>query len=118
MSTDQIKNDIISMLQKRGNGLSFVNLNSIQGFSGTHELYNPDKNVVLWSDMSLEAVEAISSLIDDRIIELIPTSPLTYHVDGKLLKYPLVKSDRAYKKTRWLPTSINMGKNFTKNKGA
>ena len=112
MTIKSIKNDIVNMLQEKGSGRSFVELEKINGFAGSQEMVIGDKNIVIWSSISEEAIMALDELRLNETINIVETSPLTYHADGTLLSYPLAKKNRKYKNSRWLPSAINKGKQF------
>jgi hypothetical protein len=112
MSAEDIKAEIISMLTDVGEGLSFVNLSEIEGFKGDLELEIEDKNIILWSGVSQDAITGLNQLMTDGIIDIVGTSELTYIADGTLLAYPIAKSNRQYKTPRWLPSVINKGRMF------
>lgn len=108
-----IKTGIVAMLQEKGNGLSFVNLSAIPGFAGDTAIELGSKNIFFWFHCSAEAVEAIAQLVDERVIEILSTSPLTYHADGQLPPYQLATSwKRSYVSPRWAPAQIVKGKAF------
>jgi hypothetical protein len=44
-----------------------------------------------------------------RKIHPVPTSRLTYIIDGKFLSLPIAKNERHYKKPHWLPVVLNPG---------
>jgi hypothetical protein len=112
VDVDRLKKAIVSMLEEKGDGLSFVDLSSIEGFCGDMELMIGDKNIVLWSKISQQAITALSELSADKIIDIVGTSVLVYHADGLLLTYPIAKENRRYKQTRWAPSVINKGSGF------
>lgn len=88
--------------------VTFTELSRIEGFSGgglTWSIRNEKiSNVVIWVDMTREAVDAIETIIAEGKYEMVPTTPLTYLIDGSMLKLPLAKSVRHYKKEHWVPT--------------
>ena len=112
MNKDQIKQDIIKMLADRGDGVSFANLANIPGFSGQTGMEINNLNIFIWFSCSQEAIQAIVELQDESKIELHPTQPLTYIVDGCVPKYPAAKSKRAYKTPHWAPMALKRGKLF------
>ncbi|SRR4051812_3212856 len=97
--------DQIRATLKRDN-VTFAELHEIDGFSGEFEIcINIDTvaNIILWSGMSQEAVDAIETIRQEGEYDLVPTPILTYLIDGRCLSYPLAKSRRRYKKPHWLP---------------
>lgn len=95
--------------------VTFVNL--IEFFESHIELkgdwyiaepQNP--TIILWKGMSEEFVNAIAELLKEEKIFIFPTSHLTYMADGGLLKLPLARSIRNYKKPHWLPVCFRTKK--------
>jgi len=104
-----IKTGITNMLKERGNGLTFVDISSLSGFTGEASIEVENKNIHLWFHCSTDAVEAIKQLLNEKLIEIQPTSHLTYVVDGQIPRYPVAKQDRPYKTPRWMPAQIVKG---------
>jgi len=76
----------------------------IPGVKGEFEMrLNGLENIVLWAQMSSDAVDALNDLLKEERLFMIPTGTLTYLIDGGSLTYPVAKSARNYKKPRWLP---------------
>jgi hypothetical protein len=107
-----MKNAIIKMLTEKGNGISFVQLSEIDGFSGDLAIGNTEKNIYLWFKCSEEALNAINELRQEEKIEIKPTLPLVYHIDGLVPLVPIASQDRVYKSERWEPAVINKGIKF------
>ena len=105
----QIKQQIVEYVERMGGGVSFVELErNVEGFSGEYEFGILEKNLVFWQGVSNEAVDALNALMESGEVELVPTSPLTYHVDGAVPSLPVAKQARAYKEPRWVPIAINL----------
>ncbi|POH66094.1 MULTISPECIES: hypothetical protein [Cryobacterium] len=67
------------------------------------------ENVVVWIDLSGEAVAALQRLVADERSEVTTAMPATYAMEGALLEYPLVTGSgikRGYKTPHWLPLEI------------
>lgn len=111
-TTQNIKIGILEMLRSKGNGLSFVQLSTIDGFNGDASIEVENKNIHLWFHCSINAVDALSQLLNERQIEIHPTSHLTYVVDGQIPRYPVARQDRIYKSPRWMPSQIIKGQAF------
>lgn len=112
---DELKKAITSMLRTNGDGVSFANLSTIPGFSGQAGMEIEDKNIFIWFSCSEEAIQAIRDLLNEKQIELHSTTHLTYIVDGCVPRYPVAKSDRAYKTPRWQPMALKKGKLFMRD---
>ena len=101
----QLKEKILDHVMNR-NHVSFAELMDFPNFDGNKEwiLTTPKaSNLVLWTHMSNEAIDAIDELIEEKKIVMRPACKLTYLVDGAGLKYPIMKSIRHYKTPRWMP---------------
>jgi hypothetical protein len=70
-----------------------------------------DPNIVWWAGMSQVFADVMVRLLDTRVVELQPTSVLTYLVDGQILNFPIVRGrppKGGYKKVHWLPETYNL----------
>ena len=90
--------------------ISFVQLERHIGkerFSGDKLLALPhNPMVVLWANVSEEAIRAITELAAERKIFFHPTPVETYHSDGKVLNFPLAKKCISYKTYKWFPVTL------------
>lgn len=92
----------------------------IEGFGGgelclsleTDEL----SNAVMWVGMTQAAIDALEELRLAKAIHPVPTVPLVYLIDGSMLKLPICKSKRHYKKPHWLPMVFNPGPDPASNR--
>jgi len=88
--------------------VSFAELTrDFEGFEGDELMFAGDakKNVVLWANISGNAVKQLNSLVKNKPYSFKPCNLLIYIVDGVCLKLPVAKrlSKQGYKKPRWLP---------------
>ena len=114
---DSMASEISAFIGTTGS-VSFVELaNRIDGFKGDRSWEVSEKNICLWSGVSLRAVEAISGLLNTRQIKMTSTDPLVYMCDGGMLNLPIAKQNRKYKSLRWLPVVFNRGDKWEKRKG-
>jgi hypothetical protein len=62
-------------------------------------------NVVFWAGMSEEWLDVLQELLDAQLVWRDVASRLTYMIDGRTLKFPLVKRlpDGGYKQPHWAP---------------
>jgi hypothetical protein len=73
------------------------------------------KNIVLWSTITQESIDAINSLVRDGILEMHwVTSPFLYLTGGEMLNLPIAQKAINYKTPRWAPTVFVMGPNYKK----
>ena len=65
-------------------------------------------NVVLWSGLTPEAVEAICGLLNDGELEISPCGPLVYLLDGVTLSLPILKRPprKPLTKPHWVPAVL------------
>lgn len=109
---NELKSNIVDLLRAKGDGVSFANLAELPGFSGDAGMEVENKNIFIWFHCSEQAIQAVKELLNEKKIELHSTSHLTYIVDGSIPRYPVAKSDRAYKTPRWQPMALKKGKAF------
>ena len=108
----EMSKEIYKLVEHLGGGVSFVEMrNRIKGFGGEFAYGFFDMNVMFWSGMSKEFVEAIDELVLARKIVPTPTTVLVYLMDGAFPKLPIAKQlNRKYKSERWLPIVFNLKK--------
>lgn len=76
---------------------------------GEHALCFPDyQNIILWYGMKKEAIDALTWLLNQRLVKSKPTSQLTYLIDGILPDLPIAKDLKQYKTVRWLPVVLDI----------
>lgn len=64
-------------------------------------------NIILWTNISYEIVDALTHLLNEGVIKMVPTTHLTYFVDGCALNLPLAKGRYKYTKPHWLPVTFS-----------
>ncbi|EAR24271.1 pathogenicity island protein [marine actinobacterium PHSC20C1] len=74
--------------------------------------FYPYDPVVMWMGLSREAFDVLARLVAEPEVEVHPTPPMTYLIDGRMLTLPDAKVDSVnkrypYKKERWLPIVFN-----------
>lgn len=102
--------DIPAFVAMRGDGLTFVELvrwlPNLRGDGRYLAAGNP--SLLIWSGLSDAAIGALHDLEAERLIQLKPTNPLTYILDGYRSKVPVAASRRQYRSLRWLPVTLAM----------
>lgn len=104
---------VIDLVRRRG-GVTFVEIEQCLGedipLRGDHILALPEPypNIVLWAGMSQVFVEVMAAVQQTHLLEIQPTSYLTYMIDGMLPSLPVAKArtDRqakGYKTEHWAP---------------
>jgi hypothetical protein len=104
-----LKDRIFTFIHERCT-VTFAELRLIAGFSGDR-LACVAPNVVVWADMSEEAITAINELIVEGHIVMQSygsgwTGLMTYGFDRGILPFPLARRLQPYKRPRWLPVYI------------
>lgn len=92
-----------------GGSQTLAELSEIPGFKGNLTFASgKDNNVIFWTSLSQDAVDAIIRLCDQKVIRVEPAHILEYAVSGQVLKLPLVietkrKKTTPYRKPHWFP---------------
>lgn len=107
-----MKQLIIDKIEELGGNVSFMDLKTIEGFSGKQDYWEPSHNWVFWQEVSSEFIHAIHEMVRDNIIDIEVTDRMTYAIDGCIIDLPLVKKSIKYRSLRWLPIVYNKGANF------
>lgn len=105
MST--IKERLLGRIEERGHA-SLAELRDMDGFPGEYEwLISASSNVVLWKQMSSQAIDALTELEREGRVRLKPCAQFVYTVDGAVLSLPLAKkANHNYKRPHWLPVIV------------
>lgn len=103
-----MKQQILETIRTRGEGVTFVELMAIEGFKGDYVWGREDYNIWFWGGLSDQAIDALEELLRTNQIAMTPTYPLTYLIDGVIVKWPIAKQVRKYKKEHWLPVVFNL----------
>ena len=108
-ASQDLKQRIFSFLDKYKT-VTFAEMKWIPGFSG-EKTACISPNVIVWTEISTEAISAINELIAEGSIEVRPYRPgwqgvMTYGFDGGVLPLPLAKRARPYERPRWLPVYL------------
>lgn len=104
----EINEDNVYKVITKFNGTSFAELEREFG-KGDYQMILSDDNIILWDGISSQLIKTLTSLINDKMIQMDPASILIYVVDGIALNYPLVKRPpkNGYKEIHWLPVVFN-----------
>lgn len=106
-NVSKMKSAIRRML-KEADYRTFANFCRIAGFEGELTLELTGRpNVVLWTSVSADGVQAVKELIEGQEMFMHPASRLSYVIDGGVVSgIPTVSGrvpEKGYKKPRWLP---------------
>jgi hypothetical protein len=98
------------ILRLGGSGVSFVEMERVDGFSGGDLGYGSQElNIIFWDFLTQEAIDALRGLQDDGLVQLNSTPLLVYLCDGKMLRYPIAqRAGWKYKDLRWLPVCLKL----------
>ena len=100
---------IVDLVARNRGGVSFVELERLDGFRGPNALMFPEfGECLVWNGVSDEAVAALADPWLRERVAMRPTVLLVYIADGKILDLPIAKSHRKYVKLRWLPVVFNL----------
>ena len=105
MDKEKLKSDILNLILERGEGgVTFANLvNEIDGIKGDREWGILDYNWIVWSGISIEAIQCLNELQSEKKIYKKTTSVLVYAADGTILRLPVVEKKIKYKEPHWIP---------------
>ena len=109
-----LQDTIMDYVAKRDN-VSFAELErDLTGVRGGMSMVCPgNPNLVLWSGLSADAIDAINGLRSADRIYLCPVSVWAYVVDGRVIDLPIANNpSRKYKNPRWLPVVIKIDQEF------
>lgn len=110
MMIEEMQEKIMQRIADVGGHATFVELGKLlfPDENGTHCVSIAERpNTILWSDMSEQLASAFQGLLEDKKITYTPTPPLTYMIDGGMLKMPIARARRNYKELHWLPVVLN-----------
>lgn len=104
-----MKADILKLIRQKQD-VTFVELaREIPGFTdtagGLDMAVTEWENVILWTDLSREAIQAMRELEADGVIDAHLCGVFVYLIDGAVLSLPIAKPKRSYRKPRWLPVT-------------
>lgn len=109
-----IKEKILGYIRFNGDA-SFANLqaNFTADFEGDFEGdfdWEFAPNLIVWTGMSVEFIEALRELKTDGLIEVGPAHPLVYLIDGMTLHLPIAKrpTPKGYKTMHWIPSILTL----------
>ena len=110
--TSRVPEVLAKAIERRVEGLGTMSLVELtewlgESYRGDGRITDPhDRNIVLWTNVCQEIVDAMNILIKDGRIELRATSPLIYAMDGEVLRLPVAKRPPAagYVHPHWQPT--------------
>lgn len=98
--------NVLAVVQSRDH-VSFAELESIFGDAARGEkaiFAGPlEANCVIWEGMSPSLLDSVLRLVASNAIVPVRASLLVYACDGRWLGLPIAKTDRVFKKPRWLP---------------
>ena len=105
----ELKNSIESLILEY-DWISFANIHEYLGSyfelkgNTVLEVGGKGSNVFAWINMSEDFCRAMADLVQEKKIAMQGTSIFIYMTDGMMLKLPIAKRERAYKKHHWIPT--------------
>jgi len=110
MNVQEMQDRIVEVVKETGGGTTFVEFMQRIGPEAVGELSLEGKpNQILWHGLSPLFTEAFRWAVRDSI-DIKPTTAFVYLLDGQVMKLPIAKRDRAYKKPHWVPVVFNLKK--------
>ena len=113
---------IVEVFKKLGNGVSYVDLSKIDGFTGDMWHGSEEYNQFFWFSCSDEAIKALQSLLNSQTITIRPLKGRSDSVDhllisifhGKQPKFPITSGspNKKYKEPHWIPVVFDKGPKF------
>ena len=106
-----MKEEIYNFIKKKKGGVSFIELEEqVEGFKGDKYLVSGEyKNLIVWQNVSQQAIDSIGELLAEERITAQSTTPLVYLIDGgRYLNFPIAKKSQDYKNPRWMPCVLNL----------
>ena len=103
-----LKERVLAFVRER-DSVSFAELarEFVEFREGEHAVcMGAGANVVLWMGLTEEASVAFDLLRRESSVVTLPTTVLTYVVDGHMLKLPIAKTTRPYKTLHWMPVVL------------
>ena len=97
-----LKEDILSFI-KRHPGTSFAEIAKKYG-KGDRDYFFNSWNILLWTGLRKDVIDAIHSLLKEKKINIKAVSPLIYAMDGIVILYPIATKIKKYKTEHWIPT--------------
>ncbi len=107
-----IKYRIKNLIRESNGTITFVDLMKLPRFKGNHGVWNKEYNLVYWLEVSDIFGQAVQELARDSIIQLVPTSTLTYLSKGYYLDTSPELCLQNHNPPRWLPVVLTKGSNF------
>jgi len=107
MEKEKLKQEILDYISKHP-ATSFAELSMVFGekIRGEEALIFDNENIIIWTNLSKEFIEIFKELLNEKKIVVVPSNPLVYACDGKLLKLPIAKRLIKYKEPHWLPVVL------------
>lgn len=110
---EKMKYMILNLIKEKKGCVSFAEIENM--FDNYDIEYNGDnvvgpskhKTIYYWMNMSDIFATAIIELREENKIKFKPCDIIVYLADGKILKYPIVRTLRQYEEPHWLPIIIN-----------
>jgi hypothetical protein len=111
---EKLKRSIYTLVEQERDA-TFAKLHQLPGFAGDRVMYaDPDSKLLIWQNMSHEAIAAIGELADEGKVGIKPAFNnwfLFYMYDGSggITGFPLATKmgmKRGYTKTHWVPSLL------------
>jgi len=103
--------DRMRALLRGSDGISFAELDQLDGFRGDQALLAPgfNDNLVIWPAISAQGLTDLATLIAKKECHIGAASIFTYFCDGRLPRLPIAAQRRVYTRPHWLPAVLLRG---------
>lgn len=79
---------------------------------GQRDLFYPGfRNLVIWTGLDSDFVDAIFKLLVKKKMYALPTDPLVVRMDGAWLNFPVAEAIQDYNSLTWLPVVFSSEEN-------
>ena len=100
---------LFKFVKHRGGNVSFVEFqNEFPEIKGGWDFILTEYNLLLWSNVTEEFIQAIDFLIKNDKFKFAPCEELVYIGDGVILDYPIAKDFKAYATLKWFPIVFSL----------
>ena len=106
-----MKERIIEFLEYSGGDYALIAFARHEQFKGDLIVMSPVNNNVIFADgVSMDFVDAMQSLRDEKVISWVSMHPWVARMDGVMPTIPPVRGRYNYKKPHWLPILVKLNK--------
>lgn len=109
-TTQEMADSVYGIIEYLGSAtFSEITLDIGTAAKGDKTMHWPERpNIVLWSGLSEEVIASLTSLLNQRRVEMVTVDPSVYMATGYTLHLPPIRNlpDCEPKELRWLPVAF------------